>query len=80
MYLKDLTFSNDGNPSKVKGSLVNIEKLYLLSKSVVEITQLGSIPYVFDKNSALLNYLEKPYVERNLNKLKDQAILLEQQQ
>jgi hypothetical protein len=51
----------------------------MMANSVQEITQLGAIPYDFEKKSAILNYLEKPYIERNLNKLKEQATLLEQQ-
>jgi hypothetical protein len=78
IYLKDLTFINDGNQSKIKG-LVNVEKLRMMANSVQEITQLGAIPYEFEKKPAILNYLEKPYIERNLNKLKEQATLLEQQ-
>jgi hypothetical protein len=78
IYLKDLTFINDGNQSKIKG-LINVEKLRMMANSVQEITQLGATAYEFEKKPAILNYLEKPYIERDLNKLKEQATQLEQQ-
>jgi hypothetical protein len=76
--LKDLTFINDGNTSKVKG-LVNIEKLRMMANRVQEIVSLGGTLYNFERKSAMLNWLEKPIIETNINKLKQLATSLEEQ-
>ena len=69
---------NDGNPSKVNG-FINFEKLTMMAKSVQEITSLGSIAFPFEKKPAILNYLEKPHIDYDLEKLKAQATILENQ-
>ena len=76
--MKDLTFINDGNASKVKG-LVNIEKLRMMASRVQEIVSLGGTLYNFERKSAMLNWLEKPIIETNIDKLKQLATSLEEQ-
>ncbi|KAJ3268774.1 Nephrocystin-1 [Terramyces sp. JEL0728] len=71
-YLKDLTFINDGNPKTIK-NMINVDKLRMMANRVLEITNLGSVAYPYDKKSAVLNYLGKPKIEKDMNKLKDLA-------
>ena len=78
LYLKDLTFINDGNASKVQGDLVNIYKLRMMAKEVQEIVSLGGTVYNFERKTAVMNWLEKPNIETNINKLKQLATALEQ--
>lgn len=59
IYLKDLTFINDGNPSKIDG-LVNIDKLRMIAERVLQITSVAKILYDFQTNPALLNYISRP--------------------
>jgi hypothetical protein len=69
---------NDGNATKING-LINMEKMTMMAKSVQEITSLGHTPYRFEKRPAILNYLEKPHIEKNLEILKERALELEKQ-
>ena len=48
-----------------------------MANRVQEIVQLGNTLFPFDRKSAVLNYLEKPSIEMNLNKLKEIAAKLE---
>ncbi|KAH6568616.1 hypothetical protein BASA60_008572 [Batrachochytrium salamandrivorans] len=76
IYLKDLTFINDGNQSKISG-MINVEKLRMMSSRVLEITSISRSAYSLESKPAILNYLEKPPVERNIAKLKDLATEIE---
>ncbi|KAL2916590.1 hypothetical protein HK105_203702 [Polyrhizophydium stewartii] len=76
IYLKDLTFINDGNPAKVRG-MINVEKLRMMSSRVLEITSLAKADYPYSPQPAVLNYLAKPPVEKNLAKLKELAAEVE---
>jgi hypothetical protein len=49
----------------------------MMASSVQEITSLGNTPFQFEKKPAILNYLEKPFIERNLEVLKEKASELE---
>ncbi|KAJ3325312.1 hypothetical protein HDV06_004171 [Boothiomyces sp. JEL0866] len=71
-YLKDLTFINDGNPKTIR-NLINVDKLRMMANRVLEITNLGSVAYPYEKKSVVLNYLAKPKIEKDMNKLKDLA-------
>ncbi|KAI9138023.1 ras guanine nucleotide exchange factor domain-containing protein [Paraphysoderma sedebokerense] len=73
IYLKDLTFLNDGNESKVRG-LINFDKLRMMAGRVKEITSTVNIDYNFHKDPTVLNYLKKPTVDRDLNKLKELSL------
>eukprot|EP00842_Homolaphlyctis_polyrhiza_P004890 jgi/Hompol1/5401/HPOL_004387-RA len=72
IYLKDLTFINDGNQTRVK-NMINVEKLRMMSSRVLEITSLAKSDYQFEKKPAVLNYLAKPPIEKNMAKLKELA-------
>lgn len=76
IYLKDLTFINDGNSSKVKG-MINIDKLRMMGNRVQEIVSLGGTLYPFERKPAVLNWLEKPTIEMSIDKLKKLATALE---
>lgn len=69
---------NDGNPTKING-MINCVKMDMMASSVQEITSLGNTPFKFERKPAILNYLEKPYIERNLEILKEKATELEKQ-
>jgi hypothetical protein len=69
---------NDGNPSKING-FINFEKMTMMAKSVQEITKLGSYEFPYEKKPEILNYLDKPNIEFDLEKLKAQAAILENQ-
>ncbi|KAI8923351.1 ras guanine nucleotide exchange factor domain-containing protein [Entophlyctis helioformis] len=76
IYLKDLTFINDGNQSKVRG-MINVEKLRMMANRVLEITSLARSEYPFEHKPAVLNYLAKPRVEKDMAKLKEMATEVE---
>ena len=72
LYLKDLTFINDGNPARIN-SQINVEKLRMMSKRVYEITSLSKSPYSFRHHPVLMNYITKLPADMDLNKLKELA-------
>ncbi|EPZ36809.1 Guanine-nucleotide dissociation stimulator CDC25 domain-containing protein [Rozella allomycis CSF55] len=76
IYLKDLTFINDGNPSKIHG-MINFEKLRMMGQRVLEISSLVNHSYPFDEKPEVQNYLKKPFVEKDIQKLKDWSVLCE---
>ncbi|KAI8836368.1 ras guanine nucleotide exchange factor domain-containing protein [Chytridium lagenaria] len=59
IYLKDLTFINDGNASQVNG-MVNFDKLRMMGKRVKDISSLAGTEFKFEANPAIQNYLAKP--------------------
>ncbi|KAJ3120594.1 hypothetical protein HK098_004463 [Nowakowskiella sp. JEL0407] len=73
IYLKDLTFMNDGNESKING-MINFDKLRMMANRVRDISSLASIEYKFDQNPPILNYLAKPPVEKSMTKLKQLSL------
>jgi hypothetical protein len=60
MYLKDLTFIEDGNPDFIREGLINVFKRRQTSKIILEIKQYQQQPYQFDAI---------PYVQQSLPKL-----------
>lgn len=76
IYLKDLTFINDGNPSKING-LINIDKLRMMAERVLEIVALAEKPFPYESVPTILSYVSKPPVEMDQNKLKAIAAQLE---
>ncbi|EFC38209.1 rasGEF domain-containing protein [Naegleria gruberi] len=48
MYLKDLTFINDGNPDYIRDGLINVFKRRQVSKIILEIRQYQMQPYYFE--------------------------------
>ncbi|KAI8808455.1 ras guanine nucleotide exchange factor domain-containing protein [Cladochytrium replicatum] len=69
IYMKDLTFMNDGNESKVRG-MINFDKLRMMANRVKDISALAAKEYKFEPNPAVLNYLAKPPIEKSMSKLK----------
>lgn len=78
IYLKDLTFMNDGNPSKMNG-MINFEKLRMMAHCVRQIRNLASVDFPFLAMPEIQNFLGNPTVERDLVKLKAQSLLCESQ-
>ena len=76
IYLKDLTFINDGNSTKING-LLNIDKLRSMAERVLEITALADKPYAFKFNGPIQNYISKPPLETDQTKLKALASQLD---
>jgi hypothetical protein len=76
IYMKDLIFMNDGNPSFFK-NMVNFDKLRMIGNRVREVTSLGFIPFTFEKDPILQNVLHKPKIETNNAKLKELSLLRE---
>lgn len=59
IYLKDLTFINDGNQSKIE-NMINFDKLRMMSNRVHDITHLVNKSYSFKEDPIIQNYLAKP--------------------
>ncbi|ORX80630.1 ras GEF [Anaeromyces robustus] len=59
IYLKDLTFINDGNQSKVE-NMINFDKLRMMSNRVHDLTSLIDKSYDFKEDPIIQNYLAKP--------------------
>ncbi|KAJ1557563.1 Rap guanine nucleotide exchange factor 6, partial [Cladochytrium tenue] len=70
IYLKDLTFINDGNASKVDG-MVNFDKLRMMGARVKDMLTFARIAYAFEADPAAQNYVAKPPVEKRLTTLKE---------
>jgi hypothetical protein len=73
IYLKDLTFMNDGNQSKVNG-LINFDKLRMMARRVKDISGLVKNNYKFESDPTIANYIVNPIVEKDLKKLKEWAL------
>ncbi|KAJ3297414.1 hypothetical protein HDU79_003761 [Rhizoclosmatium sp. JEL0117] len=78
IYLKDLTFMNDGNPKLVDG-LINFDKLRMMGSRVKDIISLAEVEYQFVAKPAIQNFIAMPNVETNLAKLKEMSLLCEKQ-
>ena len=78
ILMKDLTFMQDGNPSKYK-DMINFDKLRMMANRVREITNLMDKPFKFPVDPAVENFLQKPHVERDLAKLKEESVKCEPQ-
>ncbi|KAI3639487.1 hypothetical protein MIR68_002502 [Amoeboaphelidium protococcarum] len=76
IYLKDLTFMQDGNEKYFKG-LLNFEKLRMMANRVKEIQKLTNTPFTYEPVPAIQNYLTKPPIEMNLAKLKEESLKCE---
>ena len=57
VYLKDLTFIEDGNPNRINGKLINWSKKMLLYNRISELRRFQLIQYNITTNSKLLGYL-----------------------
>ena len=76
IYLKDLTFFNDGNASKIS-NMINFEKLRMMADRVKGVNLLVGKQYKFDLNPVIMNYVTRPPVEKSMTKLKEQSLLCE---
>ncbi|KAJ3019960.1 hypothetical protein HKX48_001505 [Thoreauomyces humboldtii] len=76
LYLKDLTFMNDGNESKMgeQRQMINFDKLRMMGNRVKDISGLGSVEYGFDPIPPIQNFLSKPPIEKSLAKLKEMSV------
>ncbi|KAI8620582.1 ras guanine nucleotide exchange factor domain-containing protein [Chytriomyces sp. MP71] len=76
IYLKDLTFMNDGNPKFVDG-LVNFDKLRMMGNRVKDIVSLAAVDFTFSAQPAIQNFIAMPPVETSLAKLKELSLICE---
>ncbi len=76
IYLKDLTFMNDGNPSRVKG-LVNFEKMRTMSDMAQSIGDLLRLDYDFSADEGMQAYLQFGFIERSHDRLKEMSLQCE---
>lgn len=58
VFLRDLTFIEDGNPDKIN-ELVNFEKIKLMGSIIQEVKSFQSTKYTFKKNEAVSRFLSK---------------------
>lgn len=72
IYLKDLTFMNDGNESMTNG-MVNFAKLRMMGDRVLEVKNLASCMHDFREVPAIQNYLKKPLVSFDYKYLQEQS-------
>ncbi|ORX54270.1 hypothetical protein BCR36DRAFT_581893 [Piromyces finnis] len=79
IYLKDLTFINDGNQSKIE-SMVNFDKLRMMSNRVHDLTNLIDKEYGFIEDPIIQNYLAKPPKKDDDKELKEMSLKCEKQQ
>jgi len=76
IYLKDLTFMNDGNESKVNG-MINFDKLRMMAKRVKDISKLVNFSYSnIQSDTTLQNYISHPMV-KDLKDLKNASLAIE---
>ncbi|KAJ3068903.1 Rap guanine nucleotide exchange factor 2 [Podochytrium sp. JEL0797] len=78
IYLKDLTFMNDGNPKLVDG-LINFDKLRMMGSRVKDIVSLAEVDFAFPVKPAIQNFIAMPPVETSLAKLKEMSLICEKQ-
>ncbi|KAJ3347094.1 Ras protein-specific guanine nucleotide-releasing factor [Entophlyctis luteolus] len=76
IYLKDLTFMNDGNEKFIDG-MINFERLRMMGCRVKEIVSLAEVNYSFSPDPAIQNFIAMPLVETSLAKLKEMSCLCE---
>ncbi|KAJ3044354.1 hypothetical protein HK097_001477, partial [Rhizophlyctis rosea] len=69
IFIKDLTFMNDGNPSQIDGR-INFDKLRLMGECVRGITALASLEYKFwNFDPDMQEYLTNPPLEKDIGVL-----------
>jgi len=80
LFLRDLTFLNDGNPKKFKGGLYNFAKLRMIAQRVFRLQAYQSATYVFpsSRNTAMVReFLENPNAMTDENALYKCSLLNE---
>ncbi|KAJ3117360.1 hypothetical protein HK100_000840 [Physocladia obscura] len=73
IYLKDLTFMNDGNAKYVE-NMINFDKLRMMGNRVKDIVSLVAVEYKGEEKPPIQNYISKPPVEKNMSKLKEMSL------
>lgn len=80
LFLRDLTFLNDGNPKKFKSGLYNFAKLRMVSERVLRMQVYQQAPYSFPpsgQTEILREYLREPSVMTDENALYKCSLLCE---
>ena len=62
VFLRDLTFVEDGNPNMVDDKHVNFEKIKLLGAVIHEVQQYQKIPFYLKKQPNLVKYLNESMI------------------
>lgn len=72
LFLRDLTFLNDGNPKKFKGNLVNMGKLRMVAQRILRLQVYQMSRYNFPTtraSSTIKEFLKAPYAMTDENAL-----------
>jgi hypothetical protein len=56
LYLKDLTFANDGNPKLLANGLINFSKNWSIYEIIERIRNFMAVPMMFPKDEATHEY------------------------
>ncbi|KAI3644826.1 hypothetical protein MP228_010990 [Amoeboaphelidium protococcarum] len=59
LYLKDLTFTNDGNPKTLANGLINFSKNWQIFEIIKRIEALKQTPYVFAEDPVTYDFCSK---------------------
>ena len=78
IYLKDLTFLNDGNEKRIR-NMYNFDKLRMMRRTVLEVMESALICYPYMPSPHLQNFLKKPRIEKDFKILKELSKVLEPQ-
>ena len=62
VFLRDLTFIEDGNPNTVEDGQINFEKTKLLGSVIRNVQQYQQYPYTIRKVPSIVRYLRKAMV------------------
>lgn len=72
LFLRDLTFLNDGNPKKFKGNLINMGKLRMVAQRVLrmQVYQMARYSFQLTRSSQMIKeFLKAPAVMQDENQL-----------
>ena len=61
VYLRDLTFIEDGNPDKI-GSNINFQKIKLMGSIIQEVQAFQKYRYNFQKKNTILQFLKRALI------------------
>ncbi|KAI8592561.1 ras guanine nucleotide exchange factor domain-containing protein [Geranomyces variabilis] len=78
IFIKDLTFLNDGNESRLANNEINFEKLRLITDCVKGITALAKSEYKwYNFDTDMQEYLTNPPLEMSMAKLQELSKIAE---
>ncbi|KAI8816677.1 ras guanine nucleotide exchange factor domain-containing protein [Fimicolochytrium jonesii] len=82
LFIKDLTFINDGNETIIKDTqMINFQKMQLIEKCITDIVSLGRIDYKwFDLEDEIQEYLANPPLETSMANLQAMSLACEPRQ